>query len=116
MPPSRENSGMSLTVRTLALETAVKISLTRLSSDELMNRIRQLTASRVFEIRLITTFLPFMLSWAIVVSTAAPNGSCPSTQMGKELSPEDVTFSGHSTNLPSLYKYAALTSYSVGFE
>src|SRR5882724_10642023 len=116
MPPSRENSGMSLTVRTLVLESAVKISLTRLSSDELMNRMRQVTASRVFEIRLITTFLPFMFSRAIVVSKLAPNGSCPNTQMGKESSPEDVKLSGHSTNLPSLYRYAALTSYSVGVE
>src|SRR5437762_9741315 len=116
IPPPSVNRGMTLTVMTLALESNVRISLSRLSSDELIKTMRQLAASLGFAIRLMTTFLPFMFSPAIVVSKVVRKGSCPSTQMGKESSAEDVLLSGHSTNLPSLYRYAALTSYSVAVE
>ena len=78
--------------------------------------MRQLAASWDLAIRLMATFFPFMLSPATVVSKVVRKGSCPSTQIGKESSTEDVALSGHSTNLPSLYRYAAFTSYSDGVE
>src|SRR5260370_17170390 len=80
-----------------------------------MNRMRQLTASCGFVMRLTTTFLPLMLSPAMVALKVEPKGSSPSTQMLKK-SLAAVTLAGHSTNLPKLYRYAALTSYSVGLD
>src|SRR2546426_2392081 len=116
MPPRCKNSGISLTVRTPALSMAISVSFRRFSSDELMNRMRQSTASNGLVIRLATTCLPSMVSPDKASSRIRPNGSWPSTQIRKESLLSDATLAGHSTNRPKLYRYAALTSYSAGFD
>src|SRR6266568_4366607 len=101
MPPRRVKYGMSLTVRTLILSSTSRMSLSRASSDELMNKIWQPAPSWARGILFTRTFLPLMLSPAMVVWNVESKGSRPSTQMLNELS-DDITWGGHSTNLAKL--------------
>src|SRR5437868_7613218 len=109
MPPRREKSGISLTVNTSDLSSVVSVPDNCLSSDELMNTMRQSNASAGLVIRLVTRCFPFMLASDRARSKIAPKGSCPRTQIGKESLLSEAILGGHPTNRPKLYKYAAFT-------
>jgi hypothetical protein len=92
--------GMSLTVSAGDFSSAARISFRRVDSDELMNRILQSVASRALSIRRATSFCCSMDVPATVVSSAAPNGSRPNTQIANE-SPV-FALAGHSMKRPKL--------------
>src|SRR4051812_39159778 len=97
---------MSLTVNVADLAANESISLILGDSDELMKRIRQSVASRIFESLLATSFWLSITSPARVASRAAPNGSGPSRHIANSFLEVDA---GHSINFPKLYRYTAFT-------
>jgi hypothetical protein len=102
MPPRWEKPGISLTVKTLVFSSAVNTSFRWFSSEELINTMRQSSASWGFEIRLAMTLLPPIVALDSVASKVCPNGSMPSTQISNDPPLSEALASGHSTNLPKL--------------
>jgi len=102
MPPCRENCGRSLTVRTLLRSRAESICFSRAASEELINKMRQFTASSGLETWVVTTFVPLMVSPLTVALRDGPNGSCPSTQITKCSFFVSAAASGQRTNFPKL--------------
>src|ERR1700730_6162768 len=100
MPPRSANPGMSLTVSEFDWRAAANMDLSRLSSEELTNRILQCAASGRFARFLTTIFFPSTVSPDTVAASAELKGFLPSTQMANE--PEPDAEPCQRTNLPKL--------------